>query len=97
MDLFHYNDDTPRKGHGYFWWALALLLLVGACFASWLGSFYIVGHPEEPRCYRILKKAKRLDSPKRFYETAELPAGVKAKAAKEERVKVPKGDRKSVV
>lgn len=92
MDLFHYNDDTPRKGHGYFWWALALLLLTGACFASWLGSFYIVGHPEEPRCYRILKKAKRLDSPKRFYETAELPSGVKAKAAKEERVKVPKGE-----
>ncbi len=92
MDLFHYNDNTPRRGYGYFWWAVLLLLLTGGCFATWIGSFYIVGHPEDPRCYRILKKAKRLDSPRRFYETDAPPASEENKPAKEGRVRVPKGE-----
>src|SRR4029078_5208846 len=34
--------------------------------ASWIGCFYVVAHPEDPRCYRFLKKIKRLDPPRRF-------------------------------
>lgn len=58
----------------FFWWAILLLLLTGACLASWIGSFYVVSHPEEPRCHRILKKLKRLDAPKKF-PTTQAPRG----------------------
>ncbi len=76
MDLFHYDEDkhTKHRGAVFFWWAVALLLLTGACFASWLGSFYVHDHPEQPRCYRILKKLKRLDPPKSF-PTTQAPRG----------------------
>ena len=75
MDLFHY-EDKPVKNRGsvFFWWAVVLLLLTGACLASWIGSFYVVSHPEQPRCYRILKKLKRLDAPKGF-PTTQAPRG----------------------
>src|SRR5688572_24270872 len=75
MELRPYEEQTVRKrGTGYFWWSLLLMLMAGACFASWLGSFYIVAHPEIPQCYKILKKLKRLDPPKRFPIT-EAPRG----------------------
>jgi hypothetical protein len=75
MELRPYEDQTPRKrGTGYFWWSLLLMLMAGACFASWLGSFYVVAHPEIPECYKLLKKFKRLDPPKRFPVT-EAPRG----------------------
>ena len=67
MELRPYEEQTVRKrGTGYFWWSLLLMIMAGACFASWLGSFYVVAHPEVPECYKLLKKFKRLDSPKRF-------------------------------
>jgi hypothetical protein len=57
MELRPYDEKPVRKrGAGFFWWSLFLIVLSGACFASWLGSFYVVGHPEVPKCYRILKK-----------------------------------------
>lgn len=75
MELRPYEQQVVRKrGTGYFWWTALLLLLAGACFASWLGSFYVVAHPEVPACYRFLKKLKRLDPPKRFPVT-EAPRG----------------------
>ena len=75
MELRPYEEKTVRKrGTGYFWWSLLLLLLAAACFTSWLGSFYVVGHPENPRCYRLLKDLKRLDPPKRFPVT-DAPRG----------------------
>ncbi len=73
MDLLNY-EEKPQTRTGFFWWSVIILLLTGACFASWIGSFYIVAHPENPRCYRILKKLKRLDPPKRFVET-QVPTG----------------------
>ncbi len=75
MDLFHY-EDKPVKNRGsvFFWWSVVLLLLTGACLASWIGSFYVVSHPEQPRCYRILKKLKRMDAPKSF-PTTQAPRG----------------------
>lgn len=65
MDLLNY-EEKPQTRTGYFWWSVIILLLTGACFASWIGSFYIVSHPENPKCYKLLKRLKRLDSPKRF-------------------------------
>jgi hypothetical protein len=61
-------------GNGFFLWSVVLLVMTGMCFASWLGSFYVVSHPENPKCYRILKKFKRVDPPKRFPVT-EAPKG----------------------
>ena len=82
MDLFHYDDKAVmQRGRVFFWWAVALLLLTGACLASWIGSFYVVSHPEVPRCYRILKKLKRLDAPKSF-PTTQAPRGDFLSAAK---------------
>jgi hypothetical protein len=65
---------TRRRGVGFFWWSVLLLLLTGACFASWLGSFYVISHPEVPKCYKLLKKLKRIEPPKRFAVT-EAPKG----------------------
>lgn len=75
MDLL--TDQKPVRrgtGNGFFLWSVVLLVMTGVCFASWLGSFYVVSHPENPRCYRILKKFKRIDPPKRF-KVVEVPKG----------------------
>ena len=75
MDRFHYeHKPVKNRGSVFFWWAVVLLLLTGACLASSIGSFYVVSHPEQPRCYRILKKMKRLDAPKSF-PTTQAPRG----------------------
>lgn len=76
LDFFHHNEERPRKtrGWGFFWWSIVLMLMAGTCFASWVCSFYVIGHPEEPRCYRILKKLKKLDAPRRF-EVTKAPEG----------------------
>ena len=71
------SDEKPVRhstGNGFFIWAVVLLVMTGMCFASWIGSFYVVSHPENPKCYRILKKFKRVDPPKRFPVT-EAPKG----------------------
>lgn len=74
-------DEKPPSRTGYFWWSVLIILLTGACFASWIGCFYVVAHPEDPRCYRFLKKIKRVDPPKRFRvghgdtDMAEVPHG----------------------
>lgn len=56
-----------------FGWSIAILLLTGAAFAAWLGSFYIFGQPERPESYRILKKLNKIDPTKRFALTAAPP------------------------
>ncbi len=71
------QDEAPVRrgvGNGFFVWSVVLLVMTGVCFASWIVSFYIVGHPESPRCYAILKKFKRVEAPKRFAVT-EAPKG----------------------
>lgn len=75
MDLLEDEKVVRRStGNGFFIWSVVLLLMTGLCFASWIGSFYVVSHPENPKCYRILKKFKRVDPPKRFPVT-EAPKG----------------------
>ncbi len=78
------QDEAPVRrgaGNGFFIWSVVLLLMTGICFASWIISFYIVGHPESPRCYAVLKKFKRVEPPKRFTVT-EAPKGDFLSAAK---------------
>src|SRR6186997_2961353 len=76
-DFYDYDDDRQvgaRGGGGLFWWTLLILILVGAVAACWMGSFYIFGHPEDPRAYRVLKKLKKIEPPRRFDVTA-APGG----------------------
>ncbi|HEX4086520.1 MAG TPA: hypothetical protein VHY22_16520 [Chthoniobacteraceae bacterium] len=65
-------SSPPRKDH-LFLWTVFILLLTGFAMACWLGSFYIFGHPENARSYKILLKLHKLDPPKRFELTAAPP------------------------
>jgi hypothetical protein len=73
---YEYDDDEPGQGGGghLFLWTVFILLLIGAAFAAWIGSFYIFGHPEKPRPYSILLKLKKIEPPKRF-EVTQAPTG----------------------
>lgn len=74
-DYFRYEESygRPRRKSNMFGWSIAILLLTGAAFAAWLGSFYIFGQPERPDSYRILKKLNKIDPTKRFALTAAPP------------------------
>jgi hypothetical protein len=74
-DFYDYDDEeaAPRKRDHLFLWTVFILLLLGLAFACWLGSFYIFGHPEQPRNYRILQRMKKIEAPKRFPETKAPP------------------------
>jgi hypothetical protein len=78
MSNFYSRDfDTfapPQRKDHLFLWTVFILLLMGFAMACWLGSFYIFGHPEDARSYRILQKLHKLDPPKRFVIT-EAPPG----------------------
>ncbi len=75
-DFFDYDDDevAPRKRDNLFLWTVFILLLIGLAFACWLGSFYVFGHPEKARNYRILQKVKKIEPLKRF-EITKAPSG----------------------
>ncbi|MEO6870871.1 MAG: hypothetical protein ABI233_01475 [Chthoniobacterales bacterium] len=75
-DLFRFDDSrgAPRKRTNYFAWTMLILFLIGLVFAAWLGSFYVLGQPERPESYRILKKLHKIETPKRFELTA-APSG----------------------
>lgn len=74
-DFYGYDDaDAEPKGHdNLFLWTIFILLLIGLAFACWMGSFWVFGHPEQPKAYEILKKLKKLDAPLRFEVTAAPP------------------------
>jgi len=63
----------PPRRDNLFLWTVFILLLIGFAMACWLGSFYIFGHPENARSYKILQKLHKLDPPKRFEITAAPP------------------------
>lgn len=68
--------EEPAKSKGrdnLFLWTVFLLLLAALVFACWLGSFYIFGHPEQPRAYRVLQKLGKLAPPARFVVTKAPP------------------------
>ncbi len=73
-DFYGFDDDEPAQGRDHlFLWTVFILLLIGAAFACWLGSFYVFGHPEQPRSYAILKKLKKIEPLRRFEVTAAPP------------------------
>ena len=70
-DFFRRDYDHGHPPHdNLFAWTVFILLLIGFALACWLGSFYVISHPENPRSYGILMKLKKLDPPKRFDLTA---------------------------
>lgn len=71
-DAYDYDDEgfEPKRKDNLFIWTVFILLLIGTAFACWMGSFYIFGHPEEARSYRILKKLKKIEPLRRFDVTA---------------------------
>jgi hypothetical protein len=73
---YDYDDEglEPQRRDNLFVWTVFILLLIGFAFACWLGSFYIFGHPEEARSYRILKKLKKIEAPHRF-DVTKAPQG----------------------
>ncbi|MDR3405989.1 MAG: hypothetical protein P4L99_26120 [Chthoniobacter sp.] len=74
-DFYGYDEaEAEPKGHdNLFLWTIFILLLIGAAFACWMGSFWVFGHPEKPKAYQILLKLKKLDAPLRFEVTAAPP------------------------
>ena len=67
---FDVKEVSAERGRGgMFLWTVVLLLLTGMAMASWIGSFYVVAHPEKPACYRLLQRLKKLEPPKQFMVT----------------------------
>ncbi|SRR5579862_614439 len=67
------GDSGRDERDNLFGWTVFILLLIGFALACWLGTFYVFGHPENPRSYRILQKLKKIEAPKRFEVTAAPP------------------------
>lgn len=70
------RERESRSGTGrdnLFLWTIFLLVLAGVAFACWLGSFYVFGHPEQPRSYQLLRRLNKLPSPARFLVTKAPP------------------------
>ncbi len=63
----------PGRKDNLFVWTVFLLVLSALVFACWLGSFYIFGHPEHPKAYRLLQKLGKISSPTRFALTKAPP------------------------
>ena len=68
--------DRHRSGNrdNLFGWTIFLLLLAIIAGVSWVGSFYIFGHPEKAVSYGILRTLGKIDAPKRF-ELTKAPRG----------------------
>jgi hypothetical protein len=74
-DFYGYDEDElePKGRDNLFLWTVFILLLIGAAFACWMGSFYVFGHPEKPKAYSLLLKLHKIDPPLRFEVTAAPP------------------------
>ncbi|MEX1009816.1 MAG: hypothetical protein WEC72_00595 [Chthoniobacterales bacterium] len=57
-----------------FGWTIFLILLAAFAAVSWIGSFYIFGHPEKAFSYGLLRTLGKIDAPKRF-ELTKAPRG----------------------
>jgi hypothetical protein len=75
-DNFYGFDEGEEEAKGkdnLFLWTIFILLLIGVAAGCWMGSFYIFGHPEDPRWYKLLRKMGKLEAPKRFEVTLAPP------------------------
>jgi hypothetical protein len=69
------RSQRSRGGQdNLFGWTVFLLLLAAFAIFSWVGSFYIFGHPERSFSYAVLRSLGKIDSPKRF-ELTKAPRG----------------------
>src|SRR5260221_991791 len=78
---FDEGEEAEKGKDNLFLWTIFILLLIGVAAACWMGSFLIFNHPEDPRWYKVLRKIKKIDAPKRFEVTA-APPGEFLSAAK---------------
>jgi hypothetical protein len=70
---FDEGEEEEKGRDNLFLWTIFILLLIGVAAGCWIGSFYVFGHPEDPRFYKLLRKLGKLDAPKRFEVTAAPP------------------------
>ena len=68
------NRHRGGNQDNLFGWTVFLLLLAVFAGVSWVGSFYIFGHPEKAISYGILRTLGKIDAPKRF-ELTKAPRG----------------------
>jgi hypothetical protein len=47
-------------------WTVFIIVLAAFAAVSWIGSFYVFGHPEKAFSYRLLRTLGKIDAPKRF-------------------------------
>ena len=66
----HSEESHRNEDGGLFGWTVLILILIGIAIACWIGSYYVFGHPEKPFSHELLKKLKKIESPKRFELTA---------------------------
>ena len=52
-----------------FGWTVFLLFLAAFAAVSWIGSFYVFGHPEKSFSYALLRTLGKISEPKRFQLT----------------------------
>jgi hypothetical protein len=52
-----------------FGWTIFLVLLAAFAAVSWIGSFYVFGHPEKSFSYALLRTLGKISEPKRFQLT----------------------------
>ncbi len=67
-------EQEPSQLTSLLTWTIGILLLISTAVVSWIGSFYIFGHPEEPFSYKVLALLKKVEPPKRF-EPLSAPRG----------------------
>ena len=53
-----------------FAWTIFIILLALVAVLSWMGSFYVFGHPEKGLSYSLLHKFGKIDPPERFKLTS---------------------------
>jgi hypothetical protein len=87
----------PAGQDNLFGWTIFLLLLAAFAAVSWIGSFYIFGHPEKAFSYGILRTLGKISEPKRFQLT-KAPRGefLDANKLAERFGKLPPGDLEEV-
>jgi len=65
-----HHRGPNRGGDNLFGWTIFILFLAGFALLSWIGSFYIFGHPENAFSYRVLRTLGKIEPPRRFELTA---------------------------
>lgn len=70
--MFKHLQPKGRRAasDNLFAWTIFIVLLALFAVFSWMGSFYVFGHPEKGLSYSVLKKFGKIEAPKRFKLTS---------------------------